>query len=96
MNECVPYRVHIIRKFDCLEVFAKVDFQVRASDSCIFAIGDIVGQPMLAYKAVYKAHVAAEVIAGELQGTKSWPPQPSTPESSPALPTPTPKSHGWA
>ena len=36
----------------------------------IFAIGDIVGQPMLAHKAVHEAHVAAEVIAGELQGTK--------------------------
>jgi pyruvate/2-oxoglutarate dehydrogenase complex dihydrolipoamide dehydrogenase (E3) component len=32
----------------------------------IFAIGDIVGQPMLAHKAVHEAHVAAEVIAGEL------------------------------
>ena len=36
----------------------------------IFAIGDIVGQPMLAHKAVHEAHVAAEVIAGELQGNK--------------------------
>ena len=34
------------------------------------AIGDIVGQPMLAHKAVHEAHVAAEVIAGELQGNK--------------------------
>ena len=32
--------------------------------------GDIVGQPMLAHKAVHEAHVAAEVIAGELQGNK--------------------------
>jgi len=31
----------------------------------IFAIGDIVGQPMLAHKAVHEAHVAAEVAAGE-------------------------------
>ena len=36
------------------------------------AIGDIVGQPMLAHKAVHEAHVAAEVIAGELQGNKNW------------------------
>ena len=34
------------------------------------SIGDIVGQPMLAHKAVHEAHVAAEVIAGELQGNK--------------------------
>jgi dihydrolipoamide dehydrogenase len=34
----------------------------------IFAIGDIVVQPMLAHKAVHEAQVAAEVIAGELQG----------------------------
>ncbi|MDR7305523.1 pyruvate/2-oxoglutarate dehydrogenase complex dihydrolipoamide dehydrogenase (E3) component [Rhodoferax saidenbachensis] len=32
----------------------------------IFAIGDIVGRPMLAYKAVHEVHVAAEVIASEL------------------------------
>jgi len=31
----------------------------------IFAIGDIVGQPMLAHKAVHEAHVAAEVAAGD-------------------------------
>jgi dihydrolipoamide dehydrogenase len=34
----------------------------------IFAIGDIVGQPMLAHKAVHEAHVAAEVACGELNG----------------------------
>jgi hypothetical protein len=34
------------------------------------ASGDILGQPMLAHKAVHEAHVAAEVIAGELQGNK--------------------------
>jgi hypothetical protein len=38
--------------------------------SHIFAIGDIVGQPMLAHKVVHEAQVAAEVIAGELQGNK--------------------------
>jgi dihydrolipoamide dehydrogenase len=32
--------------------------------------GDVVGQPMLAHKAVHEAHVAAEVIAGELLGNK--------------------------
>ena len=38
----------------------------------IFAIGDILGQPMLARKAVHEAQVAAEVIAGELQGNKEF------------------------
>ena len=44
--------------------------QMRTNVPHIFAIGDIVGQPMLAHKAVHEAHVAAEVIAGELQGNK--------------------------
>ncbi len=48
--------------------FIGVDIQMRTNVSHIFAIGDIVGQPMLAHKAVHEAHVAAEVIAGELQG----------------------------
>ncbi len=46
--------------------FIAVDIQMRTNVSHIFAIGDIVGQPMLAHKAVHEAHVAAEVIAGEL------------------------------
>ncbi|MES2282971.1 MAG: dihydrolipoyl dehydrogenase, partial [Pseudomonadota bacterium] len=50
--------------------FIPVDIQMRTNVLHIFAIGDIVGQPMLAHKAVHEAHVAAEVIAGELQGNK--------------------------
>jgi dihydrolipoamide dehydrogenase len=50
--------------------FINVDIQMRTNVPHIFAIGDIVGQPMLAHKAVHEAHVAAEVIAGELQGNK--------------------------
>ncbi|WP_029525101.1 dihydrolipoyl dehydrogenase [Polaromonas glacialis] len=50
--------------------FIPVDIQMRTNVKHIFAIGDIVGQPMLAHKAVHEAHVAAEVIAGELQGNK--------------------------
>ena len=46
--------------------FIPVDIQMRTNVPHIFAIGDIVGQPMLAHKAVHEAHVAAEVIAGEL------------------------------
>ncbi|RMX00413.1 dihydrolipoyl dehydrogenase [Allofranklinella schreckenbergeri] len=48
--------------------FIPVDVQMRTNAPHIFAIGDIVGQPMLAHKAVHEAHVAAEVIAGELRG----------------------------
>ncbi len=50
--------------------FINVDIQMRTNVPHIFAIGDIVGQPMLAHKAVHEAHVAAEAIAGELQGNK--------------------------
>ncbi|WP_374523058.1 dihydrolipoyl dehydrogenase [Hydrogenophaga sp.] len=50
--------------------FIDVDIQMRTNVPHIFAIGDVVGQPMLAHKAVHEAHVAAEVIAGELQGNK--------------------------
>lgn len=46
--------------------FITVDKQQRTNVGHIFAIGDIVGQPMLAHKAVHEGHVAAEVIAGEL------------------------------
>ena len=47
--------------------FILVDKQMRTNVPHIFAIGDVVGQPMLAHKAVHEGHVAAEVIAGELQ-----------------------------
>ena len=50
--------------------FIPVDIQMRTNVPHIFAIGDIVGQPMLAHKAVHEGHVAAEVIAGELQGNR--------------------------
>ena len=45
--------------------FIPVDIQMRTNVPHIFAIGDIVGQPMLAHKAVHEAHVAAEVAAGD-------------------------------
>jgi len=48
--------------------FIPVDVQMRTNVPHIFAIGDIVGQPMLAHKAVHEAHVAAEVAAGEMKG----------------------------
>ena len=44
--------------------FIAVDKQQRTNVPHIFAIGDIVGQPMLAHKAVHEGKVAAEVIAG--------------------------------
>ncbi len=45
--------------------FIPVDRQQRTNVPGIFAIGDIVGQPMLAHKATHEAKVAAEVAAGE-------------------------------
>ena len=45
--------------------FIPVDIQMRTNVPHIFAIGDVVGQPMLAHKAVHEAHVAAEVAAGD-------------------------------
>jgi dihydrolipoamide dehydrogenase len=45
--------------------FINVDKQMRTNVPHIHAIGDIVGQPMLAHKGVHEGHVAAEVIAGK-------------------------------
>jgi dihydrolipoamide dehydrogenase len=45
--------------------FIAVDRQMRTNVPHLFAIGDIVGQPMLAHKAVHQGHVAAEAAAGE-------------------------------
>lgn len=68
----VPNGKHIAAEAIGVQVsdrgFVEVDSQMRTSVPHIFAIGDIVGQPMLAHKAVHEAHVAAEVIAGQLQG----------------------------
>jgi dihydrolipoamide dehydrogenase len=44
--------------------FINVDSQMRTNVENIFAIGDLVGQPMLAHKATHEAKVAAEVVAG--------------------------------
>ncbi len=48
--------------------FIGVDKQMRTNVGHIFAIGDIVGQPLLAHKAAHEGKIAAEVAAGE----KSW------------------------
>ncbi|HEU5398341.1 MAG TPA: dihydrolipoyl dehydrogenase [Gammaproteobacteria bacterium] len=45
--------------------FIHVDRQMRTSAPNIYAIGDVVGNPMLAHKASHEAHVAAEVAAGQ-------------------------------
>ncbi|ATF10220.1 dihydrolipoyl dehydrogenase [Candidatus Enterovibrio altilux] len=45
--------------------FINVDQQLRTNIGHIHAIGDIVGQPMLAHKGVHEGHVAAEVISGK-------------------------------
>jgi len=47
---------------DCINV----NVQMRTNLLQIFAVGDIVGQPMRAHKAVHEVHVAAEVITGGL------------------------------
>ncbi|VAW56721.1 Dihydrolipoamide dehydrogenase of pyruvate dehydrogenase complex [hydrothermal vent metagenome] len=45
--------------------FVPVDNQMRTNVNHIFAIGDVVGQPMLAHKATHEAKIAAEVIDGQ-------------------------------
>ncbi|WP_339143737.1 dihydrolipoyl dehydrogenase [Pseudoalteromonas galatheae] len=45
--------------------FISTDKQMKTNVDHIFAIGDIIGQPMLAHKAVHEGHVAAEVISGK-------------------------------
>lgn len=45
--------------------FIAVDEERRTDDRHIFAVGDVVGGPMLAHKAIYEGKIAAEVIAGE-------------------------------
>ena len=47
--------------------FIPVDKQMRTNVPHIFAIGDVVGQPMLAHKAVHEGKVAAEAAAGQEQ-----------------------------
>jgi dihydrolipoamide dehydrogenase len=46
--------------------YIPVDLQMRTNVRNIFAVGDVVGAPMLAHKAVHQGHVAAEVISGEV------------------------------
>jgi dihydrolipoamide dehydrogenase len=48
--------------------FVPVDAQMRTNVPHIFAVGDLVGQPMLAHKAVHQGHVAAEMAAGHKAG----------------------------
>ena len=70
--------------------FIPVDIQMRTNVPHIFAIGDIVGQPMLAHKAVHEAHVAAEV------GGRARRRALRRARDSRAWPTPIPKSPGSA
>ena len=48
--------------------FIETDKQMKTNVENIYAIGDVVGQPMLAHKAVHEAKVAAEVICGKKSG----------------------------
>jgi dihydrolipoamide dehydrogenase len=50
---------------DMVGGFVKVDDRMATSMSGVYAIGDLVGEPMLEHKAVAQAHVAVEVIAGQ-------------------------------
>ena len=54
--------------------FIPVDIQMRTNVPHIFATGDIVGQPMLADKAVHQAHVAAKVTTARkpTATARSW------------------------
>lgn len=45
--------------------FVKVDGQRRTAEPCIFAIGDVAGEPMLAHKASHEGRVAVETILGQ-------------------------------
>jgi dihydrolipoyl dehydrogenase len=45
--------------------FVQVDRQLRTAEPGIFAIGDVVGEPMLAHKATHEGLIAARVIAGQ-------------------------------
>jgi len=52
--------------------YIRVDRQCRTNVPHIFAIGDVVGQPMLAHKASYEAKIAAEVCAGHDVSYDAW------------------------
>ena len=69
--------------------FIPVDAQMRTNVPGIYAIGDIVGGPMLAHKATHEGKVAAEVIAGQDVTLRRH-------ARSRRSPTPTPRSPGWA
>ena len=69
--------------------FIAVDAQMRTNVQGIYAIGDIVGGPMLAHKATHEGKVAAEVIAGHERRVRR-------PRRSRRSPTPIPRSPGWA
>ena len=49
-----------------------VDIQMRTNVPSIFAIGDLVGQPMLAHKAVHEAHVAPKSSPANCSAMQSW------------------------
>ncbi len=67
--------------------FIPVDKQMRTNVPNIFAIGDIVGEPMLAHKATHEGKVAAEVVAGQNVAFDA--------ARSRRSPIPIPRSRGW-
>ena len=68
-----------------------LDKQLRTNVSHIFAIGDIIAEPMLAHKASHEGKLAAEIIAGENMQERHL-----MPALFPRLLIPIPKSPGWA
>ncbi|QJC37736.1 dihydrolipoyl dehydrogenase [Enterobacteriaceae endosymbiont of Donacia bicoloricornis] len=64
-----PNSNYINKKFNKIKInnygFIDVDNQMRTNIPNIYAIGDVVGNPMLAHKGIHEGHLAAEVIAGK-------------------------------
>ncbi|QJC38551.1 dihydrolipoyl dehydrogenase [Enterobacteriaceae endosymbiont of Donacia fulgens] len=64
-----PNSNYINKKFNKIKInnygFINVDNQMRTNIPNIYAIGDVVGNPMLAHKGIHEGHLAAEVIAGK-------------------------------
>ncbi|QJC36503.1 dihydrolipoyl dehydrogenase [Enterobacteriaceae endosymbiont of Donacia simplex] len=64
-----PNSHYINKKFNKISIndfgFINVDSQMRTNIPNIFAIGDVIGNPMLAHKGIHEGHLAAEVIAGK-------------------------------
>lgn len=68
-GQCINPQAAGVRLDD--QGFIPTDIQMRTNVRTIFAIGDVVGAPMLAHKASHQGHAAAEAIAGEIRDDKA-------------------------